>query len=590
MEQITMLMPEQLHESPTNPRQHYDKDALTELAYSVAQQGIMQPIVVRRIETGKPHQFEVVFGHRRLRAAVLADLVTVPCIVREMTDEEAGIAQIHENLKRHDVHPIDEALGYVRLMSDHRLSVSDLCQKTGKTRAYIYARLKLSKLGQAAREACLQGHIGPEIGVLIARYCRSDKMQKRAIEMVTTQEVDDFGNTVLVPVPYRQAKTTLRGNFCIRLASAPFNLADATLRPAVGACTTCPKMAGNDGELADSTDADVCTDSGCYDSKVTLHTEAQVASARQRGLQVLDAEAAAKLIPYRHSSHAREHINVDEVAFERCEVDAEGNEVEGAQVTFAQALEALGAAAPKPVVVRHPHRPGVVLELLTEADAVTVLAQGHAGAPLASRWKHEFRDELAAARSAAGGPATDGPEGASSSPAVRAGAQGYAPAAPYVPQWQRDLDALPPLERAVRDHEQWHHVMRATMQRVRSTPRSTEDLRMLVRRELMLAGEWSDTVIDLMGWRAELPEDNQSDMEWCQAKLAGLGADDLAALLVLTAIENDGGHKEDRVGTAQRYGVDVLAVAGSALGDNEDGGHGEDTERDTQAADPVAAG
>jgi ParB/RepB/Spo0J family partition protein len=585
MDQITRLMPEQLHESPFNPRQHYDQAALTELAYSVAQQGVMQPIVVRPITQGKPHQFEVVFGHRRLRAAVMADLPTVPCIVRAMTDEEAAIAQIHENIKRHDVHPIDEALGYVRLMSDHGVSVKDLCLKTGKTTAYIYARLKLSQLGQAAREACLQGHIGPEIGVLMARYCRSEKLQKRAIELVTIEERDDASAVVRRPVPYRQAKTTLRDNFCIRLREAPFDPADATLRPHVGACTTCPKMAGNDAELADSTDADVCTDRGCYDSKVELHGHQQLASARARGLQVLSTEEAAKLLPHRHMDQPRGYIDASEVAFRRRDDDTEGDDSAAIEVTFAQALAALGAAAPKPVVLWHPHRPGVVLELLTDDDAARVLLHGHPAAPMAERWEYRLEDELEAARAAG---ASSG--GASTPPTAGAGARRGEPAAPYVPQWKRELEALPPAERAVRDQDQWRHVMRAVMQRVRSTPRTTEDLRMLVLRELQLAGEWSGTIVDLMGWRAELPADMDPDLEWCQTKLPELGPDDLAALLVLTAIENDGGYKDDRLATAQRYGVDVVAVAGGDQMDDA-GDAGEDhaaPERDTRTADLFA--
>lgn len=594
MEQFSHLMPEQLHESPFNPRQHYDQAELAELAYSVGQQGIMQPIVVRPIPTGARHQFEVVFGHRRLRAAVLADLVTVPCIVRPMTDEEAAVAQIHENLKRADVNAIDEALGYVRLMHDHGYTTAQLCQKVGRKPGYVYARLKLAKLGKPAQEAVLQGHIGPEIGVLVARYCRNDKLQKKAIDMVTTEERGEDGAPMRRPVPYRQAKQTLRDNFCIRLKVAPFDMADATLRPVVGACTACPKMAGNDAELADATDADACTDRECYDSKLGLHSQRQLSRAVERGLQVLDAEAAAKLLPTRHSTHARGYIDSAQVAFRSDGVDDAGDDIPQVGITFSQALAAMGAAAPKPLVVPHPHRPGVVLELLTEADAARVLVHGHSEeVPMAETWHYQLEDEIAEAREAAGGTAA----GSASTPSpAGASARRAEPSAPYIPQWQRELDALPPAARAVRDGATWREISRAIMARVRTTERTAEDLRLLLLRELYMADEWSGTVVDVMGWRDELPADHNPDRDWCEVKLATMGAGEMAALLVVLAIENDGlrgeTERQTRLATAERYGVDVLAIA--AMQDQKDdaGAAGEvatpAAERDTRTGDLLA--
>lgn len=133
-----------LVESRSNPRRHWDQAKLEELASSIREKGVIEPIIVRPIE----HElFEIVAGHRRARAAKLAGQSTIPAIVRALTDTQALELAVIENGQREDVHPLDEALGYEALMDlDRAYSVAVVAAKVGKTESYIYRRLKLLQL------------------------------------------------------------------------------------------------------------------------------------------------------------------------------------------------------------------------------------------------------------------------------------------------------------------------------------------------------------------------------------------------------------------------------------------------------------
>lgn len=548
-ESVSSLLLEQLHDSPFNPRLTFDEADLQELADSIRSQGVLQPIVARPIvKPGMEHQFEIVFGHRRRRAAELAGYVTVPTIVRPMSDEEAAVAQIHENLKRTDVHPIEEALGYERLMKDHQVSTAELITKTGRSKSYIYARLKLTKLSKEARAACLRGELDAETAVLVARYCRTPKLQARAVDLVTTVDPDTGKKR---PVPFRQARVTLRENFCIYIDEAPFDSADPTLRQIVGACTTCSKLAGNDPELALQGDADVCTDRECYQAKCEAHTERVLSTAKKAGAILVRGDEAKALLPQSWTHKPDKHILLNDTAFIAPAVEGEQRRA----ISFEEALQAMGADAPAHLAIAHPHKTGAVVRALPDAAALQVLVRGFKvdgkDAEVAAQWDGYF--ELAGSK---GGDDDDdddddSPPHASSTPRSWTEAQSR-------------VDTLPPEQQAVMRPEAWALVCRAILERVRSTPRSTEELRMMALRELHLAGEFGRVVEDVLGWTAEL-EESKNEGAVRQAKAQAMGPDELAALLVMVAIETDGFDYETRatgrLALAARYGVDAVAVA-----------------------------
>ena len=125
------------------PRSSFDESLLEELADSITEHGILQPIVVRPIPTGG---YMIVAGERRFRAAHKAGLTTIPAIVKSITDQEAIEIALIENLQRDDLNPVEEAKGYKRLMEQAGLSQEEAAQKVGRSRSAVANSLRLLSL------------------------------------------------------------------------------------------------------------------------------------------------------------------------------------------------------------------------------------------------------------------------------------------------------------------------------------------------------------------------------------------------------------------------------------------------------------
>ena len=134
--------------STYNPRKNFREDTLLELAESIKQSGVLQPICVRPKDEG----FEIVYGERRYWAAAMANLKFIPALVRNLSDAEAEDAAITENLQREDVRPREEAAAYKRALQSGRHTIESLVGKFGKSEAYIRSRLKLCELIDALAE------------------------------------------------------------------------------------------------------------------------------------------------------------------------------------------------------------------------------------------------------------------------------------------------------------------------------------------------------------------------------------------------------------------------------------------------------
>lgn len=317
MDQITRIAVEQLHESPFNPRRTFGETGLQELAADLKHQGVLSPLLVRpRVPelfagTDDPNAitgYELVFGHRRLRAAQIAGLVDVPCMVRAMTDEEAKRAQISENLAREDVHPIEEAEGFQALIDDGTETADTLAERYGKSRSYVYGRLTLLKACKEIRDACVAGEIGSEVALLISRL-RTDKLQQKALGYIRGKYYDmgDGGAK-----SYREIRDLLSERFTLALTGKDcmFDTADALLLPDAGACTTCPKRTGNAPEYTDllqdskghhgyvyrQGSPDLCTDPDCYDAKKKAHLRNEAAALEAKGKTVIDGAKARQAV------------------------------------------------------------------------------------------------------------------------------------------------------------------------------------------------------------------------------------------------------------------------------------------------------
>ncbi|SDF43882.1 ParB/RepB/Spo0J family partition protein [Sporolituus thermophilus] len=135
------------------PRRTFDPEALEELAQSIRQYGVVQPIVVRKTMNG----YELVAGERRWRASQLAGLKTIPAVVRDYTDAEMTEIALIENLQRQDLNPIEEANAYRRLMDEFGLTQEEVARKIGRSRSLIANMVRLLNLAPAVQEHVSRG-------------------------------------------------------------------------------------------------------------------------------------------------------------------------------------------------------------------------------------------------------------------------------------------------------------------------------------------------------------------------------------------------------------------------------------------------
>ena len=138
--------------NPAQPRKIFREDALADLAESIRQHGILQPLSVRRVGS----RYELVAGERRLRAAQMADLTEIPCIVMRMDDKESGLAALLENLQRQDLDFIEEADGIARLMSEWSMSQEQVARLLGKSQSAIANKLRILRHSQPVLNALRQ--------------------------------------------------------------------------------------------------------------------------------------------------------------------------------------------------------------------------------------------------------------------------------------------------------------------------------------------------------------------------------------------------------------------------------------------------
>lgn len=134
---------DQLQRNELQPRTHFNEDAIEQLAESLKEHGMIQPIVVRKIDGGK---FEIIAGERRWRASQIAQLHEVPISVVEMEDKEVLEVALIENLQREDLNPVEEARGYQRLSEDHGMTQEEISKSIGKSRSHIANTMRLLNL------------------------------------------------------------------------------------------------------------------------------------------------------------------------------------------------------------------------------------------------------------------------------------------------------------------------------------------------------------------------------------------------------------------------------------------------------------
>lgn len=520
-ERIEFLPLSALRESPFNPRKTYPEAELQALADSIATQGVLQPIVVRPLPDGQAdieHTHELVFGHRRFRAAQRV-LEEIPCIVRDMSDQAAAIAQTHENAKRADVTPFEEADSFQHLMTAHGMTAEQVAKAVDMSRSYVYGRIKLANASPAVRQACSEQALPAEIALYLARIPHP-KLQAKALATLK----DYNGEWLSV----RDAKRKLDDGYTIRLNPLGIDIYDAELARGAGACTACPKFAANDPELVDQP-ADLCLEPDCARLKQRLQMERLADQREAEGHTVLRGEALLEAMP--NIWNRPEGYSL---------TSSRGFTLDGQEVDFGTALQRLPEA----------ERPRLLYALETRSSAAHFLNAYVSDADLAA-----MRQALGCTR--------------------------FKPAATDdEPEVDPHAD-WPEAERLATQSEAVDRVRHALLAQLLQRPRSTDDLRLVLRMQLDAVGEFEPEGLALLGLdaklsgseaRADAAGEDFDQHGWLLAWLDTATADELGVLLMAEAIcylfrhpaygrgESQRRDAAKLVHLASRLGIDIVAV------------------------------
>ncbi len=257
--------------SPRNVRRSMDPAELEKLQESIRTHGILQPLLARPAAAGG------------------AGLKEVPVTVRELDDRQVLEIQMEENLKRSELHPLDEAEGYAELHAQYGRSIEEIAAHFKVSGQHIRNRLRLLELPPKARELLLSGALPLTTAMLVTRIPNPVLAAQAAQEIAATKDHEALS--------IRNAQDHIRRKYMLRLDKAPFALADAELHPQAGACQGCPKRSGTQrGLFQELGNEDLCLDLGCHAEKVKLHGQRLLAQAKADGRTVLTRDESKRAL------------------------------------------------------------------------------------------------------------------------------------------------------------------------------------------------------------------------------------------------------------------------------------------------------
>lgn len=255
--------------SPLNYRKYISEEALQQFAEELKQHGIISALTLRPIAADR---YELVAGERRLRAAKLAGLAAVPAAIAQLTDEQVTEIQLAENLQREDPHPLDEA-NAVKMMLDTGKRIEEIALRLGKSKAFVYSRIRLLDLTAPFQEMFLSNAINIQEAFSIAAL--SAESQQDFFESVCSRWKKEK-HFRLHDLDYALNR------FRYDLKEAPFNTKDKKLLPDVGACTGCQfNTASLKSLFPEYSRQAVCTNKDCYHKKCAAHILIQLGTAVQ---------------------------------------------------------------------------------------------------------------------------------------------------------------------------------------------------------------------------------------------------------------------------------------------------------------------
>src|SRR5271157_3908811 len=334
-----------LNESKTNPRRVFDEVSLRELAASIRSQGVLSPLLVRPLtENG----FEIVAGARRYRAAQMAEVATVPVRIVNLSDAEALAAQLVENLIRVEIHPMEEAEGFARLLAleEPQYSIEQIGARVGKSATFIASRLKLVELVPAAVDAFYANEIGVGHALLLAKLPADQ--QQQALSACFKEAYNSGGATqTRILLPVRNLQFWIETNVLLILKDAPFDKRDAQLVATAGSCADCPKRTGHNKLLFGDDlgkQGDQCTDPRCYNAKLAAHVAKAVAAkpnlvqistaygGQKEGSPVLPRNKYTAILPLSNSDKPQKKEDAQRPEFKVCRFATDAIITEGSDI------------------------------------------------------------------------------------------------------------------------------------------------------------------------------------------------------------------------------------------------------------------
>jgi ParB family chromosome partitioning protein len=177
---VSEILLDDIRPNPHQPRTDFNSDDLDELKQSILEHGLIQPIIVKQVDRG----YELIAGERRYRAAKLAKLKNIPAIVREISEEDQAKLALVENLQRQDLNPIEEALGYEKLLESYALTQQELSKSLGKSRSHITNSMRLLSLPEKVISAIRKGELtaGHGRAILMFPETKQEDIAKQAID------------------------------------------------------------------------------------------------------------------------------------------------------------------------------------------------------------------------------------------------------------------------------------------------------------------------------------------------------------------------------------------------------------------------
>lgn len=207
-EEIIELNIDELRPNPYQPRTVFDEKALNELANSIKENGVFQPIIVKKSIKG----YDVIAGERRLRASKIAGKKTIPAIIRQLSDEKMAEIALLENLQRENLNPLEEAMAYKSLIETLKITQDELASRVSKSRSHVTNMIGLLRLPSEVQDMISRGELTMGHARVLSKLESDDEIVKMAKEIVENKMPVRDAEEVSAKVPKKQVQHREKNN------------------------------------------------------------------------------------------------------------------------------------------------------------------------------------------------------------------------------------------------------------------------------------------------------------------------------------------------------------------------------------------